>query len=42
MTISTTTTWPADLLRVGDVTCVSHNELPELSARMKADPGART
>jgi hypothetical protein len=23
MTTSTTTTWPADLLRVGDLTCVS-------------------
>jgi ornithine carbamoyltransferase len=42
MTSTTTTTWPADLLRVGDLTCVSLTELIDLAARMKADRGGWT
>ena len=39
MTSSTTATiWPADLLRVGDLTCVSLTELIDLAACMKAEP----
>src|SRR5256885_7024046 len=34
-----TSTWPTDLLRVGDLTCFSLAELLDLAARMKADPG---
>jgi ornithine carbamoyltransferase len=34
-----TSTWPTDLLRVGDLTCFSLAELIDLAARMKADPG---
>lgn len=30
--------WPPDLLRVGDLTCMSLAELIDLAARMKADP----
>jgi ornithine carbamoyltransferase len=33
-----TTTWPPDLLRVGDLTCLSLAQLIDLAARMKADP----
>jgi 4a-hydroxytetrahydrobiopterin dehydratase len=35
---STTTTWPSNLLRVGDLTCVSLIELLDVAGRMKADP----
>jgi ornithine carbamoyltransferase len=35
---TTPTTWPTDLLRVGDLTCISLAELLDLSARMKAEP----
>jgi ornithine carbamoyltransferase len=34
---ATATTWPADLLRVGDLTCISLSELIDLAAGMKAD-----
>jgi ornithine carbamoyltransferase len=34
----TASIWPTNLLRVGDLTCVSLTELIDLAARMKADP----
>jgi ornithine carbamoyltransferase len=40
MSRSTTITWPADLLRVGDLTCVSLIEMVDVAARMKAGPDA--
>jgi ornithine carbamoyltransferase len=33
-----TSTWPPDLLRIGDLTCFSLAELIDLAARMKAEP----
>jgi ornithine carbamoyltransferase len=33
-----TSTWPTDLLHIGDLTCMSLAELMDLAARMKADP----
>ena len=38
MSSSTTTTWPSNLLRVGDLTCVSRIELLDVAGRTKADP----
>jgi ornithine carbamoyltransferase len=35
---ATTTNWPADLLRVGDLTCIALAELLDLAARMKGEP----
>jgi ornithine carbamoyltransferase len=35
---ATTTNWPTDLLRVGDLTCISLAELLDLAARMKSEP----
>ena len=39
---TTTTIWPMDLLRVGDLTCISLAELMDLAVRMKAEPNAWT
>jgi ornithine carbamoyltransferase len=39
---TTTTHWPDDLLRAGDLTGAALQELLQLAARMKADPGAWT
>lgn len=37
-TWTTTTAWPTDLLRIGDLTCISLGELLDLAARIKAEP----
>jgi ornithine carbamoyltransferase len=35
---ATTTNWPTDLLRIGDLTCISLAELLDLAAQMKSEP----
>jgi ornithine carbamoyltransferase len=42
LTWTTETGWPDDLLRVGDLTCVSLTELLDLAERMKTDAAAWT